>query len=466
MKPFMDDNFLLDNGTAQKLYHEYAKAMPIFDYHCHVSPKEIAENKRYTNITELWLSGDHYKWRALRINGIDEKYITGDASDKEKFLKWAETMPHCIGNPMYHWTHLELKRFFNIDKLLGPHTAEEIWHDCNVKLKTSPFTTRELINRSHVKALCTTDDPVDSLCYHKQIAEDNSFNVKVLPTFRPDKFINIEQATFLPWIKKLSETTKIAIKELPDFLNALKNRLNYFNSHGCRLSDHSLEPIVFEKSFGDEVNVIFKKALNHEPLTPIEINKFKTKLMLFLGENYSDLGWCMQLHLGATRNPNKKRHQQLGPDTGFDCIGNAPFSHALIAFLSALDYNQHLPKTILYTLNPIHEDLISSIVGSFQGDGIPGKIQFGSAWWFNDHKTGIIKQMTALGNMGLLSRFVGMLTDSRSFLSYTRHEYFRRILCNLIGTWVEKGEVPNDIPLLGEMVQNISYHNAIHYFNI
>lgn len=463
MKAFMDENFLLTNDTAVTLYHQYAKNMPIYDYHCHISPKEIAENKKYRNITEIWLGGDHYKWRAMRSNGVPEKYMTGDASDKEKFMKWAETMPYCIGNPLYHWTHLELRRYFGIDKLLSPETAEEIWEKCNIVLED--LTVRDIIKKSNVKLICTTDDPVDTLEYHKAIANDKSFDVKVLPAFRPDKSFNIEKEGFKEWIAKLGQVVGFEIKTFDDLTKALKARLEYFHEVGCRISDHALDPVVFEPGTADEATVILQKGLKGEALTETEIKKYKTQVMLFLGREYARLGWTMQLHIGTIRNNSKRMMRQLGPDTGFDAIADYTYGESLAKFLDALDDTDQLPKTILYTLNPRDNEMLGTIIGCFQG-GMPGKMQFGSGWWFNDQKDGMIRQMVALANLGLLSRFVGMLTDSRSFLSYTRHEYFRRILCNLIGEWVENGEAPNDMKLLGEMVQNICYNNAKNYFGI
>jgi glucuronate isomerase len=464
MKKFMDKNFLLDNETAIKLYHDFAKEMPIIDYHCHLSSKEIAENKRYRNITEIWLGGDHYKWKAMRSNGIDEEYITGGAEDKDKFLKWAETVPYTVGNPLYHWTHLELQRYFGIDELLNKESAECIWEKCNEMLQKEEFTARELIKRSNVKVICTTDDPTDTLEYHKAIAKDNTFDVKVLPAFRPDKAINIERDGFTAWINNLGDVVGRKIETLDTLLESLKERVLYFNSLGCKASDHALDPIVFENGSYEEVNNIFIKALNQDELTISDIQKYKTHVLVFLGREYARLGWAMQLHLGVIRNVNSRMMRNLGPDTGFDTIGDYVFSEALAKLLDALDTTNELPKTILYCVNPRDNEVLATMIGSFQGGGIPGKIQFGSGWWFNDQKDGMIRQMTALSHMGLLSRFVGMLTDSRSFLSYTRHEYFRRILCNLLGGWVEKGELPNDMDLFGEIVRDISYNNANRYF--
>jgi len=464
MKNFLDDNFLLQNKTAEILYHEYAKDMPIIDYHCHIIPQEIAENKKYKNITELWLGGDHYKWRAMRSNGVEEKYITGEASDKEKFFKWAETMPACIGNPLFHWTHLELQRYFDIKTLLSPQTAEEIWQKCNEMLQRDEFSTQGLIKRSNVKAICTTDDPADSLEYHKAIAKDRDFRVKVLPAFRPDKAININRDGFTEWIEKLSQATGLAIKSYADLKSALTQRLDFFHQMGCRVSDHSLEQVVYSEGTESEASAILEKALSGSQLTEIEVTKYKTTILLFLGREYAVRNWVMQFHIGTIKDANTKMLRLLGPNTGFDSTGDHEFAEPLSKILDAMDLNNELPKTILYCLNPSGNDIIGTIIGCFQGEGIPGKIQFGSAWWYGDQKDGMVRQMTTLANLGLLSRFVGMLTDSRSFLSYTRHEYFRRILCNLLGTWVEDGEVPNDIKLLGAMVQDICFNNAKNYF--
>ena len=466
MKSFMDENFLLTNKTAEKLYHGYAKDMPIFDYHCHLNPREIRDNKRYRNITEIWLGGDHYKWRAMRSNGIDEKYITGDAPDKDKFMKWAETMPKCIGNPLYHWTHLELKRFFGINELLSPQTAETIWEKCNEMLAKDEFTARGLIKRSNVKVICTTDDPADSLEDHIALAKDNTFDVKVLPAFRPDKSFNIDKAGFVEWIEKLSKVVGQDIQTFSNLKNALKQRLDFFHEVGCRVSDHALDPIVFEEGTEEEITVILQKALKGEQLTESEIKKYKTQVMVYLGKQYAHLNWTMQIHIGTIRNNSKRMMRLLGPDTGFDATADYTFAEALSKFLDKLDDTDELPKTILYCLNPRDNDVLGTIIGCFQSGGIPGKIQVGSGWWFNDQKDGMTKQIVSLSNLGLLSLFVGMLTDSRSFLSYTRHEYFRRILCSIIGEWVESGEAPNDFELLGSMVQNICFDNAKEYFGI
>ncbi|HEY8464089.1 MAG TPA: glucuronate isomerase [Bacillota bacterium] len=466
MKAFMDKDFLLNNPTAVELYENYAKDMPIYDYHCHLNPKEIAENKRYRNITEIWLGGDHYKWRAMRAMGIDERYITGDASDYEKFLKWAETIPNCIGNPLYHWTHLELKRFFGIDQLLSVETADQIWNRCNELLQKDDFTARSLIERSNVKALCTTDDPTDTLEYHQALAKDASFKVKVYPAWRPDKALNIEKPGFREWIAKLGKVTGMEIKTFDDLTKALLQRLEYFHRMGCRLSDHAADPVLYEESTAAEVTAILQKGLRGESLSAKEIAQFKTELLVFLGREYARHGWVMQLHIGTIRNNSQRMMRLLGPDTGFDAIADYTFGVALSRFMDKLDSTDELPKTVLYCLNPRDNEMLASLAGCFQGGGVAGKIQFGSGWWFNDQKDGMIRQLVALANIGLLPLFVGMLTDSRSFLSYTRHEYFRRVLCNLIGEWVESGEVPNNIQHLGTIVQNICYRNAEKYFGI
>jgi glucuronate isomerase len=466
MKYFLDEDFLLSNKTAEILYHEYAEDMPIIDYHCHLDPREIAENKKYRNITEMWLGDDHYKWRAMRINGLKEKYITGDASDKEKFLKWAESIPFCVGNPLYHWTHLELQRYFGIKTLLSSQTAEEIWYKCNDMLKSNDFSVKNLIKRSNVKAICTTDDPADSLKYHKEIAKDFNLGVKVVPAFRPDEVIDIDSDSFIHWIAKLSRIAGIAINSFDDLKEALIRRIDKFHQMGCRVSDHALDEVVFLEGTETEAAKIFDKALSGSSLLQIEVMKYQTQVLLFLGKEYARRNWVMQLHIGAIRDVNKKMLELLGPDKGFDTIGDQPFADALSKILDAMDQTGELPRTILYCLNPKDNEVIGSIVGCFPGDGIPGKVQFGTAWWFNDQKDGIIRQITALANLGLLSRFIGMTTDSRCFLSYTRHEYFRRILCNIIGIWVENGEVQSDINLLGTMVQNICFNNAKNYFGI
>jgi glucuronate isomerase len=466
MKKFMDENFLLNSDTAIKLYFDYAKDMPIIDYHCHLSPKEIFENKTFKNITEAWLYGDHYKWRAMRSNGIDEKYITGDASDYEKFIAWAKTMPMAIGNPLYHWTHLELQRYFGINEVLNEKTAPAIWEKANKLISGEGFGARDLIKKSNVKALCTTDDPIDSLEYHIKLKKDTGFGVKVLPAFRPDKGLQINKDSFIPWVKKLEEVSKINVKSYDEFLKALESRVRFFNEVGCRISDHALDSISYMEASKEELAAIFEKALKGQLTSHDEESKFRTSTLQFLGKLYSELKWTMQLHLAAQRNNNTKMLNKLGPDTGFDSINDEQVAYPLSRLLNSLENNNALPKTILYTLNPKDNYVLSTMLGNFQGTEVPGKIQFGAAWWFLDSKDGMIEQMKTLANTGLLSRFVGMLTDSRSFLSYTRLEYFRRILCNLIGEWVKNGEVPEDMELLGNIVQGICYNNAKGYFGI
>ncbi|TCT13829.1 D-glucuronate isomerase [Natranaerovirga pectinivora] len=466
MKLFMCENFLLNNKTAEELYHKYAKEMPLIDYHCHISPKEIAENKTYENITDIWLGGDHYKWRAMRALGIDESYITGDKPAKEKFMMWAKTMPYTIGNPLYHWTHLELKRFFGIDKILSPETAEEIWEEANKKLQSGELNVRNLIKMSNVTAICTTDDPVDSLEWHKKIKEDSTFDVSVTPTFRPDKAVNIELDWFVDWMNKLSDVVGKPLKDLNDLENALLERIEYFNKLGCFISDHALDIVVYEEATFEEANAIFKKGLKREPLTELEIKKYKGYMMVFFGRAYAKFGWAMQIHIGALRNNSARMLRELGPDTGFDSVNDATFAVDLSRLLNKLDDTNELPKTILYCLNPRDNELLATMAGNFQGGGIPGKIQFGSGWWFNDQKDGMERQMEALAQLGVLSTFIGMLTDSRSFLSYTRHEYFRRVLCNKLGTLVENGEYPANFEVLGKVVQDICYNNALNYFGL
>jgi len=464
MKPFMDDDFLLSNETAKTLYHNYAKQVPIIDYHCHINPQEIAEDRQFDTITQVWLGGDHYKWRQMRTNGIDEKFITGDASDYEKFEKWAATLQKAIGNPLYHWSHLELQRYFDYKKPLSPATAEEVWEVCNKKLAQASMTVRNIIRQSNVETICTTDDPVDSLEWHKKIAEDETFDVKVLPAWRPDKAMNLEKPEYLDYLAKLSAVSGVKIDSFAALCEALKVRMDFFASMGCCVSDHALEYVMYKPATAEEIEAIFAKRLAGTAPTAFEELQFKTAFMNFVGKEYHRLGWVMQLHYGTKRDNNVFRYNQLGPDTGYDCINTYSSSAEMAAFLNSLNATDQLPKTIIYSLNPVDNAAIGTVLGCFQDASCVGKIQQGSAWWFNDHKTGMTEQMTSLANLSLLANFVGMLTDSRSFLSYTRHEYFRRILCNLIGTWVENGEYPNDIEFLGKMVQDISYYNTKNYF--
>lgn len=460
----MDENFLLSTQCAQKLYHDYAEDMPILDYHCHINPQEIAEDRQFTNITEVWLGGDHYKWRQMRSNGVDERYITGDAPDREKFQKWAETLEKLIGNPLYHWSHLELKRYFDYQGYLNGETAEEVWQLCNAKLKTKEMSVRGLIRQSGVTLICTTDDPADSLVWHQKIKEDDTFDVQVLPAWRPDKAANLEASIFPDYIKQLGEISGVKILTFRDLKEAIVTRMDYFNQRGCLVSDHGLDYVMCAPASDEEVESIFQKGLSGESLTDLEIAKYKTAFMLFLGRQYHRLGWVMQLHYGCKRNNNSLQFSKLGPDTGFDCINNYTPADQLADFLNNLASTDELPKTILYSLNPNDNAAIGTIIGCFQDSSAAGKLQQGSAWWFNDNKTGMAEQMTSLANLGILSNFIGMLTDSRSFLSYTRHEYFRRILCGLIGGWVENGEYPYDEKALEKIIKGICYHNAVSYF--
>ena len=458
MKAFMDKDFLLSTEMAKHLYHDFAADMPIIDYHCHLDPKEICEDRQFENITQVWLGGDHYKWRLMRSAGVEERYITGDATDREKFQKWAETIGLAIGNPLYHWSHLELRKYFGYDGVLNGDTAEAVWNLCNEKLQI--MSARKLIEKSKVKALCTTDDPADSLEWHKKIAEDASFDVQVLPSFRPDKALGIEKADYLSYLKRLGEITSYA-----QLVDVLKERLAFFVSLGCRVSDHGLDAVPFEPATDTEVEEIFRKRLNSELLTEKETKQFKTALLLSLGREYHRLGIVMQLHFGVIRDNSKRMFRALGPDAGIDSIGDAVSITDLAAFLNALDETDELPKTILYSLNPNDNAALVSVMGAFQSGEAISKVQHGSAWWFNDHKRGMIDQLSNLAAGGYLAGFVGMLTDSRSFLSYARHAYFRRILCDLIGTWVENGEYPNDDAALRTIVEGICYINAKRYFN-
>ena len=463
MKQFMDKDFLLSTEMSQTLYHQFAENMPILDYHCHINPQEIYEDRKFENITQVWLGGDHYKWRQMRSNGVDEKYITGDGSDREKFQAWAETMPKLIGNPLYHWSHLELRRYFGYEGYLNGDTAEEVWNLCNAKLQEDSMTVRNIIKQSGVTLICTTDDPVDSLEWHKKIAEDPTFDVQVLPAWRPDKAMNVEKPTYGEYIAQLSKVSGIEIKDFTSLKEALKNRMAFFASMGCCVSDHALEYVMYVPASDAEVDAILQKGLRGEAISKEEELKYKTAYMLFVAREYVKLGWVMQIHYGCKRDNNAYMFEQLGPDTGYDCINNYAPSAQMADFLNALSATNDIPKTILYSLNPNDNASIGSIIGCFQGD-IPGKIQQGSAWWFNDHKIGMTEQITSLANLGCLGNFVGMLTDSRSFLSYTRHEYFRRILCDIFGTWVENGEYPADMKALEELVKGICYNNAVKYF--
>lgn len=464
MKLFMDEEFLLSTETAKKLYHEYAEKMPILDYHCHIDPKEIYEDRKFDNITQVWLGGDHYKWRQMRSNGVEEKYITGDASDREKFQKWAETLEMAIGNPLYHWSHLELKRYFGYDGFLSGDTAEEVWNLCNEKLQAG-MSARKLIEMSNVTLVCTTDDPADTLEWHKKIAADPTFTVQVLPAWRPDKAMNLEKPDYTAYLEKLGEAAGMEIKTFADLVEALKKRMDYFASVGCTVSDHGLEYVMYAPVSEETVEQIFAKRLTGEKITKDEEHQFKTAFMVAMGKEYHKKNWVMQLHFGVKRDNNQKIFRELGADAGIDCISNYNPADQMADYLNALADTDELPKTILYSLNPIDNAAIGTIIGCFQDSSCIGKIQQGSGWWFNDNKTGMIEQMTSLANLGLLGNFIGMLTDSRSFLSYTRHEYFRRIMCNLIGGWVENGEYPADYKTLEKIVKGISYNNAVRYFD-
>jgi glucuronate isomerase len=466
MKPFMDENFQLHNATAQKLFHHYAKHLPIIDYHCHLSPKEIAENRSYDNITQLWLEGDHYKWRLMRAAGIDEAYITGDASDKEKFLAFARMMPLAIGNPLYHWSHMELRTYFQIDELLNERNAPIIWEKANAKLSSGDLRVRDLIVKSNVEVICTTDDPTDSLEYHQQIAANASFPVRVLPSFRPDRALKLNKDDFIHWLHKLAASTQREIRDYADLQAALVQRLDFFQQVGCRVSDHGLDVVPYQEATEEVVAKILAKRLGGERVTTEEEHAYQTNLLLFLGKQYASRNWVMQYHMNALRNNHTKGFLTYGPDRGYDSINDANIALPLSRLLDQLERHDALPKTVLYSLNPTQNHVIGTMIGNFQGSGIPGKMQFGSAWWFNDTKEGMVAQLKTLAEVGLLGSFVGMLTDSRSFLSFTRHEYFRRILCNLLGEWVENGDYPQDEEALRAIVEKMSYFNSKSYFSL
>ena len=466
MKQFLDDNFVLQTETAQQLYHEHAKKLPIIDYHCHLDPKLIAENYQFDNLGEIWLAGDHYKWRAMRTNGVDERFCTGkDTTDWEKFEKWAETVPYTMRNPLYHWTHLELKTAFGVTKLLKPETAKEIFDICTAKLRTPEFSARGMMKHYNVETVCTTDDPVDSLEYHLSLKKEG-FSIKILPTWRPDKAMAVEvPADFRAYVEKLSTVSGVSISKFADLIAALRNRHDFFASVGCKLSDHGIEEFYAEDYTTAEIENIFNKVYGGKELTKEEIIKFKSAMLVEGAIMDWEKGWTQQFHYGAIRNNNTRLFNQLGPDTGFDSIGDFTIAKAMSKFFNRLDTNNQLAKTIIYNLNPRDNDLIATMIGNFQDGSVAGKIQFGSGWWFLDQKTGMEAQMNSLSNLGLLSRFVGMLTDSRSFLSYPRHEYFRRILCNLIGNDVEEGLLPaSELPFLGQLVEDVSYYNAKNFF--
>ena len=463
---FMTEDFLLETPAARKLYHEYAENLPIIDYHCHIPQKEVFEDRKFENITQVWLGGDHYKWRMIRTNGVVEDEITGSASDRIKFQRFAEALPLAIGNPMYHWTHLELKRYFGVEKPLTGDSAEEIWNICNEKLQTPEFSVRNIIKRSGVAMIGTTDSPTDDLRYHKLIAEDASFDTKVLPSFRPDNVVNIEKPAFADSVKQLASVVGFEINNTDDLKKALTQRLDFFYAHGCRASDHGMDAVVFRKGTKEQIDAAFQKAMEGKTLTVEEIEMFRTDMLLHLGRENAKRNIVMQIHYGVQRNTNTKKFLTLGADTGFDTIAGGGDGIGLAKFLDALAVDNLLPKTIIYSLDPKDNELIDTIIGAFQEPDCPGKIQHGSAWWFSDTKSGMENQLKSLANLSILGNFVGMLTDSRSFLSYTRHEYFRRILCNFIGKLVDNGEYPEDYKALGKIVSGISYENAKRYFEI
>jgi glucuronate isomerase len=465
---FVTEDFLLHSKAARTLYGEYARDLPIYDYHCHLPPDEIAFDRQFANLSQIWLAGDHYKWRAMRTNGVDERFITGDASDRDKFQAWAETVPATIGNPLYHWTHQELDRPFGInDVLLGPETAESVWNRANELLAQPAFSTRSIIQGMNVSLICTTDDPTDGLEPHRALAADPDFPVTVVPAFRPDKGVHIENGeAFRQWVARLESAANVSVPTYPEFVVALIDRIDYFHSLGGRVCDHAIQIPVYAPASDSAVASIYRKVLEGGESSADETAKFQTDLLVALGREYASRGWVMQYHLSAMRNNNPRMAARLGPDTGFDSIDDAPVAAPLNRLLGELDRNDTLPRTILYSLNAAHNEVLATTIGNFQDGSVPGKMQLGSGWWFNDQKDGMIKQMTALANMGLLSRFVGMLTDSRSFLSYTRHDYFRRVLCDLIGGWVDAGEAPADFDLLGGMVSDICWNNAVNYFGI
>ena len=466
MKEFMDQDFLLETPTAQKLYHGYAEKQPIIDYHCHVDPKEIFENRRFENIYQTWLEGDHYKWRVMRSNGVEERYITGDAGEREKFQKFAEALPKAIGNPMYHWCHLELRTYFGYQGVLNGETAQEVWDLSEKKLKEDGMDVRGIIRQSNVAMIGTTDDPTSTLEWHKRLKEDASFQATVAPSFRPDKALNIEKPGWKAFLQELGASAGVEITSLETLEQALKNRMDAFTQAGCRAADHGLDYVPYREASRQDVDAILQKGLTDEAVTLEETEQFKTALLVFCAEQYAKMGWVMQIHYNCMRNPNSAMFAKLGPDCGFDCMNNVNCGGALYALLDRLYRTNSLPQTILYSLNPGENEMLDTMIGAFQGTEAAGKLQHGSAWWFNDNKTGMQDQLISLANLSLLGNFIGMLTDSRSFLSYTRHAYFRRILCNLVGGWIENGEYPADMAAAGALIEDICYHNAKRYFGL
>ncbi|CAM3778931.1 glucuronate isomerase [Flavobacterium branchiophilum] len=460
---FIHDNFLLENKYAEELYHNYSKNQPIIDYHNHLSPQFIAEDKIFDNVTKVWINGDHYKWRAMRTLGVNEQFITGNGSDKDKFLNWAKTVPYTMRNPLYHWTHLELARYFDIYDLLNEKSAEKIYEEASAKINSPQYSTQNLLRKVNAEFVCTTEDPIDNLEYHQQLCK-SAFEVKVSTAFRPDRAILITADGYNDYINTLGEVAGVSINSYADLCAALRNRIDYFDKNGCKLCDHGLDQVYFENYTESEVNAIFKKKRDNAALTNEEALKFQSAILFFLFETYHEFGWVQQLHLGALRNNNARMHRILGPDTGWDSIGDYPQAQKLSGFLNALDSKDKLTKTIIYNLNPADNEVMATMIGNFNDGSVKGKVQFGSGWWFLDQKDGMTKQLNALSNMGLISCFIGMLTDSRSFLSFPRHEYFRRILCNLLGDEIQRGELPNDMEWIGKMVSDISYNNAKEYF--
>ncbi|MFD2941593.1 glucuronate isomerase [Flavobacterium notoginsengisoli] len=461
---FIHDNFLLENKYAEELYHNYSKNQPIIDYHNHLNPQFIAEDKIFDNITNVWINGDHYKWRAMRTLGINEQFVTGNGSDKDKFLNWAKTVPYTMRNPLYHWTHLELARYFDIYDLLNEKSAEKIYIETSEKINSQAYSTQNLLKKVNAELVCTTEDPIDSLEFHQKFA-NNSVGIKMSTAFRPDKAILIANDGYNAYLDTLGDVSGVAINTFADLQTALRNRIEFFNANGCKLSDHGLDQIYFEEFTESEVSAIFKKKRENRILSPEEALKFQSAVLVFLSETYHEFGWVQQFHLGALRNNNARMHRILGPDTGWDSIGDYPQAQKLSNFLNALDSKDKLTKTIIYNLNPADNEVMATMIGNFNDGSVRGKVQFGSGWWFLDQKDGMTKQLNALSNMGLISCFVGMLTDSRSFLSFPRHEYFRRILCNLLGDEIKRGELPNDMEWIGKLVSDISYNNAKEYFN-